>query len=213
MTNTRPIPLFDVSPSTERSHKYRPAIAQTAIGTALQLGHCVPSVVGAMEMKRRKTLLSYEQFDRLLVDNFLATCSRCHKPPRCSAETKPVILAEAQENQQNRQCTPTKWIYFVQVAAVSAFVSLRRAMADNELSRPLELPDFKSAVMCHHAAMYQDLGHSPLRMAFPAVVGKPVKPHEELQTANQPLKFSWSKTRRKIRAAAKGYSENTHADY
>jgi hypothetical protein len=32
-------------------------------------------------------------------------------------------------------------------------------------------------------------------------------------TADKPLEFQWSKTRRKIRAAAKAYSEQTHADY
>jgi hypothetical protein len=37
--------------------------------------------------------------------------------------------------------------------------------------------------------------------------------HEEPEEAEPTLQFQWSKTRRKVRAAAKAYSEQTHADY
>ena len=33
------------------------------------------------------------------------------------------------------------------------------------------------------------------------------------EQAEQPMELRWSKTRRKVRAAAKAYGEQTHADY
>jgi hypothetical protein len=139
----------------------------------------------------------------------LLTCARCHSVPACFNDTHPIVLADAQVRRWN-ECSPTGGLSSMQTVAVAALVALRRAMADDELSRPLDLPDLRRFALCH------DVGHvtTPFQqVAQPTVIvdaGEPPPcPAEEEPT----LEYSWSRARRKIRAAARAYSEQTHADY
>jgi hypothetical protein len=94
---------------------------------------------------------------------------------------------------------------------MAALAARRRALVEGELSRPLELPDLEAFVACH------DAGHfaSPCQEAVTptAVVDGGEAAREAQEADEQPLQFYWSRTRRKIRAAAKAYGEQTHANY
>jgi hypothetical protein len=140
----------------------------------------------------------------------LLTCAHCHYVPACFNDTHPIVLADAQVRRQRYECSPTRGLSYTQAVAVAALVALRRAMADDELSRPLDLPDLRMFALCHV------VGHitTPFQqVAQPMIIvdaGEPTpKPAEEEPT----LAYSWSRARRKIRAAARAYSEQTHADY
>jgi hypothetical protein len=147
-------------------------------------------------------------YDRL---RGLMLCNRCQPAPYSNLDTHPIFIGELQAGQREFECSSVRRLYYFQAAAVAALVALRRAIADDELSRPLELPDLKAAILCH------DLGHltTPFqcRTAEPTVVVEVPEVREEAQEAEPTLEYHWSRTRRKVRAAAKAYSEQTHADY
>jgi hypothetical protein len=145
---------------------------------------------------------------------FLA-CTRCHYAPTCYNDTHPIVLADAQVRQRQYQCSPTRRLWHMQAVAVAALMAFRRAMADDELSRPLELPDLKLFAMWH------DVGHltAPHQQVLdPMVIVDAAEPcaksvEEEPILEEPTLEYNWSKARRKIRAAARAFSEQTHADY
>jgi hypothetical protein len=137
-------------------------------------------------------------------------CGHCQRVPLYNWDTHPVDLGVVQAHQRGYDCSPSRRVSRVQAVIVATLVARRRALADDELSRPLELPDLKMFAMCH------DAGH--LSMSFRQAVAPTVvvdggeAAGEEQEAPEQPLEFRWSRTRRKIRAAAKVYSEQTHAD-
>jgi len=199
-TNTKPIPLFDM-PATDCEEQPRAAFLRTQ------------NVIWTRK-HRHNPWFPKDQFQRQLMHSFLVSFKHRHILPSCKTDTKPVVLVDLQEGQQRREYAKT-WIFF-ESAAVAALVGLRRAMADDELSRPLELPDFKSLALCGNFAMNyrgtfdvsSELGNS-LRMA----ITERDHAREKSEGPDQPLRFRWSKHRRQIRTAAKAYIENTHADY
>jgi hypothetical protein len=98
----------------------------------------------------------------------------------------------------------------MQAIVVAALVAAKKASCEGSLSKPIDLPDLKRIAGCH------EVGLNPMtcqQEVIPPVVygGVPVSARQEAD--EQPLEFQWSKRRRRIRAAAKAYSEQTDADY
>jgi len=140
----------------------------------------------------------------------LMPCHRCHYVPTCLLDTHPLILGEVQGRLESLECSPSRRIDPVLVGAVTALIVRRRAQADDEMSRPIDLLDLKAVALCHDVGLVSTPLTQPV---VPMVITDNAEPLQEPEAAEQLLEFQWSKTRRKIRAAAKAYSEQTHADY
>ncbi len=136
---------------------------------------------------------------------------RCRYALDLDPDTHPVFIDDVQGRQRRSGCRPAGRFYSVRAAAVAALVALRRAMANDELSRPLELPDLKTVAFIPY------LGHFAMpfqcQTVSPSVVVERGQDGESTEEVEPTIAFHWSKTRRKVRTAARKYGEQTHADY
>jgi hypothetical protein len=87
----------------------------------------------------------------------------------------------------------------VSAATVTMLVALRQARADQQSSRPVDLAELR-------AALHHDIGK--LVAPFQHRLSPPLETN-----GGTPADAPWNKKRRKIRQAARAYSEHTHADY
>lgn len=141
----------------------------------------------------------------------LMSFSRCPRASTCDIDTLPLLLGTGQPCLWKSGDPTGLMVSNLQPLAVAVFIALRRAMADDEISRPLGLPDLGLAWLC------QGPEHTPPPVQVPfvarVVIDEDGDTFVEQEEASRPLEFEWTKARRKIRAAARAYSEQTHADY